>query len=132
MDATRRNPNARSSLAGKLDTLFGKIKGRSPNAKLVVLNYPHFYDLANDCIGLSQTKRTKIDEGIDVLDGVLSDAASAAGFTYADVRDAFSGHEICDDNRWLHSVNFSDFSESYHPTEDGHAQAYLPVFSAAA
>lgn len=31
--------------------------------------------------------------------------------------------------RWLHSVNFTDFGESYHPTADGHSQAHLPVFS---
>ena len=85
-----------------------------------------FYDLAYDCIGLSQTKRSKIDEGIDVLDGITADAASAAGFTFADVRGAFAGHEICDGNRWLHSVNFSDFSESYHPTADGQSRRLLP------
>jgi lysophospholipase L1-like esterase len=122
--------DARANLPGKLGTLFGDITSDAPNAHVVVLGYPEFYDLSNDCVGLSQTKRTKIDEGIDVLDGVLSDAAGSAGFTYGDVRSHFSGHEICDDNRWLHSVNFSDFTESYHPTADGHAQGYLPVFSA--
>jgi lysophospholipase L1-like esterase len=122
--------DARANLPGKLDSLYGQIRADAPNARVVVLDYPEFYDLANDCIGLSQTKRTKIDEGIDVLDGILQDAAGSAGFDFADVRGAFAGHEICDDNRWLHSVNFSDFGESYHPTADGHADAYYPVFSA--
>ena len=124
--------DARANLPGKLGSLYGQIRADAPAANVVVLDYPEFYDLANDCVGLSQTKRSKIDEGIDVLDGILQDSANAAGFSFADVRGAFSGHEICDDNRWLHSVNFSDFSESYHPTADGHSQAYLPVFSAAA
>jgi lysophospholipase L1-like esterase len=124
--------DARSSLPGKLDSLFAKIRAKSPNAKLVVLNYPHFYDLSASCVGLSTTKRTKIDEGIDVLATVLSGAASRAHATFADVRPAFRGHEICDDNRWLHSVNFADFGISYHPTEAGHASAYYPTFSAAA
>lgn len=121
--------DARATLPGKLDNLFGKIKSRSPIAKLVVLNYPHFYNLNNDCVGLSQTKRTKINEGIDVLSSVLSAAASRAGATFADVRPAFVGHEICDDNRWLHSVNFLDFGVSYHPTQDGHRNAYYPTFN---
>ena len=124
--------DARANLPGKLAALFGQISSRAPNARVVVLDYPHFYDLANDCIGLSQTKRTKIDEGIDVLDGILQNSAGSAGFGFADVRGAFTGHEICDSNRWLHSVNFSDFSESYHPTADGHSQAYEPTFAAAA
>jgi lysophospholipase L1-like esterase len=124
--------DAQANLPGKLASLYGQISSRAPSARVVVLDYPRFYDLANDCIGLSQTKRTKIDEGIDVLDGILQNSASAAGFGFADVRGAFTGHEICDSNRWLHSVNFSDFSESYHPTADGHAQAYLPVFTSAA
>jgi hypothetical protein len=29
-------------------------------------------------------------------------------------------------------VNFLDFTESYHPTADGHSQAYYPVFAGAA
>ena len=124
--------DARANLPGKLATLFGDISSDSPDAQVVVLGYPEFYDLSEDCIGLSQESRTAIDGGIDTLDDILSDSAGAAGFTYADVRGAFSGHEICDDNRWLHSVNFSDFGESYHPTADGHADAYLPTFSAAA
>lgn len=124
--------DARANLPGKLAALYGQISSAAPYARVVVLDYPEFYDLANDCIGLSQTKRTKIDEGIDVLDGILADSAAAAGYTFADVRGAFSGHEICDDNRWLHSVNFFDLGISYHPTADGHSQAYFPVFSAAA
>jgi lysophospholipase L1-like esterase len=121
--------DAQANLPGKLGSLYGSIRADAPNAAVVVLDYPDFYDLANDCIGLSQTKRAKIDEGINVLDSITGDAARNAGFAFADVRSAFAGHEICDDNRWLHSVNFSDFSESYHPTADGHSQAYLPVFS---
>jgi lysophospholipase L1-like esterase len=124
--------DARANLPGKLASLFGQISARAPYARVVVLDYPHFYDLANDCVGLSQTKRTKIDEGIDVLDAILQNSAGSAGFGFADVRGAFTGHEICDSNRWLHSVNFSDFGESYHPTADGHSQAYEPTFAAAA
>ena len=124
--------DANATLPGKLASLYAQIADRSPSARIVVLDYPHFYDLANDCVGLSQTKRAKIDEGIDVLDGILAQSAADAGATFADVRGAFAGHEICDDNRWLHSVNFTQFTESYHPTADGHAQAYYPTFAAAA
>ena len=98
----------------------------------MLLVIAHFYDLDQDCVGLSQDSRTAIDGGIDTLASIQSAAAARHGFTFADVRGAFGGHEICDDNRWLHSVNFGDFGESYHPTADGHSQAYLPTFAAAA
>lgn len=124
--------DAKANLPGKLATLFGDIRRDAPNARVVALGYPEFYDLSNDCVGLSQESRTAIDGGIDTLDSILKAAAGKAGDVFADARGAFSGHEICDDNRWLHSVNFSDFGESYHPTADGHADAYLPTFTAAA
>jgi lysophospholipase L1-like esterase len=124
--------DAQANLPGKLGSLYAQIRTAAPSAAVVVLGYPRFYDLAHDCIGLSQTKRAKIDEGIDLLDSITATAAGGAGFTFADVRGAFAGHEICDDNRWLHSVNFLDFGESYHPTADGHAQAYYPTFNASA
>ena len=124
--------DAEANLPGKLATLFGNIRAAAPHARVVVLGYPDFYDLSRNCIGLSQTSRTAIDGGIDTLDGILKSAAGKAGNIFADARSAFGGHEICDSNRWLHSVNFTDLGESYHPTAAGHADAYLPTFSAAA
>jgi hypothetical protein len=124
--------DASANLPGKLGALFSDIRSDAPNAHVAVLGYPEFYDLTSDCVGLSQDSRTAIDGGIDTLDSILADSAAAAGFSFGDVRAAFSGHEICDDNRWLHSVNFLDFGESYHPTADGHSQAYYPVFSSIA
>ncbi|HWC22719.1 MAG TPA: SGNH/GDSL hydrolase family protein [Flexivirga sp.] len=121
--------DAKANLPGKLATLYNAIRSKAPNAHVVVLGYPEFYDLSNDCVGLSQESRTAIDGGIDLLDSITSTAAGKAGFTYGDVRGSFTGHEICDSDRWLHSVNFWDFTESYHPTADGQAYGYLPVFA---
>jgi lysophospholipase L1-like esterase len=125
--------DARANLPGKLDNVYSDISSAAPSAHVVVLDYPHFYDLAASCsVGLSDESHTKIDEGIDVLDGLVQDAAARHGFTFADVRGAFGGHELCDSDPWLHSTNFLDLSISYHPTAAGHANAYYPVFSSAA
>jgi hypothetical protein len=48
------------------------------------------------------------------------------------VRSAFAGHEICDSTSWLHSVDWLNLSDSYHPTASGQSGGYYPVFSAAA
>jgi lysophospholipase L1-like esterase len=126
---------ARTVLPGRLNSLYSSIRSRSPGAKVVVLDYPRFYDLSIWwCVGLSSTSRSKINEGADVLDGVTQTAASAAGFTFADVRSRFAaGHEICDgSSSWLHSVDWSNIVQSYHPTASGQSGGYLPAFSAVA
>ncbi len=124
--------NATANLPGKLATVYNGIKSKAPNAHVVVLGYPDFYDLSKNCVGISQTSRAAIDGGIDLLDSITSTAAAKAGFTYGEVRGSFAGHEICDSNRWLHSVDFWDITESYHPTAAGQASGYLPVFAAKA
>lgn len=117
---------ARSELPGRLDGVYAEIRSRAPNARVVVLGYPHIYWLNGECsAGLSETKRAAIDQSSDVLAEVVSDRAAAAGFDFVDARSAFSGHEICapGDDWWLHSVTWP-IDESYHPTVAGQANGY--------
>ena len=125
---------ANSVLPGRLDTLFADMKNTAPNAHVVVLGYPEFYDLSksSSCIGLSTTKRTALNGGADVLDNVIQQAAGRAGFTYVDVRSAFTSHEICDSGSYLHSVDWSFLQDSYHPTASGQADGYEPAFASGA
>jgi lysophospholipase L1-like esterase len=124
---------ANTTLPGNLSTLFADIKADAPNAKVVVLDYPDFYDLSVPvCIGLSSGDHQALDNGINDMDGVIQTAAGNAGFYFADVRTQFSGHELCDNAGWLNSVEIFDIHTSYHPTATGQADGYLPVFTAAA
>ena len=123
---------ASTTLPGQLNTVLTGIRAQAPNAKVVVLDYPDFYDLgAWFCIGLSSADHQALDAGVDILDGVIKEAAAANGDGFADVRSAFSGHQLCDWHAWLHSVTWP-IGNSYHPTAAGHQDGYLPVFSAAA
>lgn len=121
-----------SSLPGELNSALAAIAQAAPAARVVVLGYPELYDLSKSstCIGLSTTDRTDLNQAADELDATIQAAAGRYGDVYADVRSAFSGHEICDSGSWLHSVNILDISESYHPTADGQQDAYYPVFAA--
>ncbi len=122
-----------TTLPGNLSTLFADIKADAPNAKVVVLDYPDFYDLSvSICVGLSSADHQALDNGINDLDGVIQTATDNAGFYFADVRTQFSGHELCDSAGWLNSISIFDIHTSYHPTATGQADGYLPVFKAAA
>ena len=123
-----------AQLPGELNAVLADIKADAPNARVVVLGYPELYDLSKSatCIGLSTTDRKDLNAAADELDGQVKAAAGRYGDVFADVRAAFAGHEICDSGSWLHSVNILDIGESYHPTATGQADAYEPVFAAAA
>jgi lysophospholipase L1-like esterase len=123
-----------TKLPGELDSVLGDITSDAPAARVVVLDYPQFYDLAqsSSCIGLSTTDRTDLNAAAVDLDGAIQAAAARNGDVYAGVQPYFTGHEICDSSPYLHSLNFLDIDESYHPTAAGQADAYYPAFSAAA
>ena len=121
-----------NTLPGQLNTTLADIRAHAPNAKVVVLDYPDFYDLsARLCLGLSRADHQALDNGVNDLDGVLQAAAAKNGDTFADVRSEFSGHELCDGSGWLNSVTLP-IGNSYHPTATGQKDGYLPVFTAAA
>lgn len=121
-----------STLPGKLDNLYSVIRGKAPSAHVVVIGYPRFYLLGQTCLGLSETKRSAINGAADYIDAAIAKVAANHGFTFGDVRTTFGGHEICSGSSWLHSVNWLDIGESYHPTAAGHSSGYLPVLNSAA
>ncbi|MEU3557013.1 SGNH/GDSL hydrolase family protein [Streptomyces fragilis] len=119
-----------STLPGNLDALYTDIRNRAPNARVVVLGYPKFYNVQAICVGLSDTKRTAINAASDLLNSVMSQRAAAYGFAFGDVRTTFAGHELCSGSAWLHSVNWTNIGESYHPKAAGQSGGYLPVLNA--
>jgi lysophospholipase L1-like esterase len=120
-----------TTLPGLLDRVYSTIKSKAPNAEVVVLGYPHLYKIGGSCaLGLSDTSRSYLNGGADALDTVIEKEATNAGFTFADVRSVFTGHEICSSSAWLHSVTYP-VDESYHPTATGQASGYYPTFRSA-
>jgi len=118
-----------STLPGQLDSVYSAISAKAPNAHVVVLGYPRFYQLGTTCLGLSETKRKAINDAAGYLDTAINKAAANHGFTFGEVRTTFTGHEICSGSSWLHSVNWLNIGESYHPTAGGQSGGYLPVLT---
>ena len=124
---------ARNQLPALLNGVYTQIRDRAPNARVVVLGYPHIYHLNGSCsVGLSETKRAAINSSSDVLAEVISGRASAYGFTYVDGRTAFDGHEICaSGTRWINSLTWP-VDESYHPNSTGQRGGYYAALEAVA
>ncbi|MFF5706318.1 SGNH/GDSL hydrolase family protein [Streptomyces sp. NPDC012794] len=119
-----------TTLPGQLDQVYNAISGRAPAARVVVLGYPRFYKLNGTCVaGLTEGERTAINGAADHLNAAIAKRAADHGYTFASVVGAFTGHEICSGSPWLHSVNWTNIGESYHPTAAGQSGGYLPVFS---
>ncbi|WP_405204712.1 SGNH/GDSL hydrolase family protein [[Kitasatospora] papulosa] len=122
-----------STLPGKLDSVYSAISAKAPSARVVVLGYPPFYQLGGSCIaGLSEKERTAINGAADYLNAATAKRAADHGFTFGDVTSTFTGHEICSGSAWLHSVNWLNIGESYHPTAAGQSGGYLPVLNSRA
>ncbi|MBY8878572.1 SGNH/GDSL hydrolase family protein [Actinacidiphila acidipaludis] len=120
-----------TSMPRLLDSTYAAIHAKGPNARVVVLGYPHLYQVPGDCLlGLTDASRKAIDAAADDLDTVIAKRAADHGFAFADVRGRFKGHELCSGAPWLHSVTLP-VDESYHPTADGQSGGYLPAFTAA-
>lgn len=119
------------SLPGSLDALYDGIRARAPQAQVVVLGYPRFYQLSGSCVaGLSEAERTAINNASDVLNDVLAKRSADAGFTFSSVVDEFTGHELCSGDAWLHSVTVP-IQNSYHPKSAGQSGGYLPALRSA-
>ncbi|MGW6461405.1 SGNH/GDSL hydrolase family protein [Streptomyces sp. NPDC055078] len=119
-----------TTLPGRLDGVYSAIDRRAPNADVVVLGYPRFYRLGGNCVaGLTERERSAINGAADHLNTAIAKRAADHGFDFADVVPAFTGHEICSGSSWLHSVNWLNVGDSYHPTAAGQSRGYLPVFA---
>jgi len=121
------------TLPRNLDRLYTAISRKAPGAHVVVMGYPHLYKLHGSCaVGLAETARSAVDRAVDQLDTVIAKRAADHGFTFADVRGAFHGHEICSTSPWMRSIDLLALTESYHPTALGHSRGYLPALGRAA
>jgi lysophospholipase L1-like esterase len=123
---------AAEELPAKLDAVYTEIETRAPDAEVVVTGYPRLFAARNTCDALgaiSIAEQQRMNTGADLLSAEIEEAAAAHGFAYVDVRDEFTGHEVCSAQPWLHGFTLTDVP--YHPKASGHLAGYLPAVLAA-
>jgi lysophospholipase L1-like esterase len=117
-----------NTLPGALATLYASIRSKAPNAKVVIVGYPRVFN-GEDCNAatfFSPAEESRLNQTADLLNGKLSAAASAKGFSFANPTSRFVGHAVCDDPEWLNGLS-NPVSESYHPNRSGQSGGYLPL-----
>jgi hypothetical protein len=62
---------------------------------------------------------------------MIKSRASAAGFTFADVRSTFTGHGVCASKPYLNGLTIIPPQNSYHPNANGYTLGYLPALTSA-
>lgn len=120
----------RDELPGRLDSLYGAVDDRT-SADVVVLGYPRLFSHDTWCL-MSAPKRTAVNRAADALAEVTGDRAKAAGFEFADVREAFDDHGACADDPWLNGLVLIPVDRSYHPNRAGQESGYLAALTDAA
>lgn len=120
-----------NQLPTRLGGLYSSIRGRAPQAKVVVAGYPRVFN-GEDCNAFtwfSPTEESRLNATADLLNAKIKTAAGNAGFAFSNPTSAFVGHAVCDDTEWLNGLS-SPVSESYHPNRLGHASGYAPLVGA--
>lgn len=115
-----------TTLPGRLDATYQDIRGRAPNARLVVLGYPRLYRTGFCLFEISDARRTRINAVADTLAAAIAQRAAAAGATFVDARGPYSGHEVCSSSPWINGTTWP-IGDSYHPNRSGYSQGYLPM-----
>lgn len=120
----------KNTLPGRLSTLYSSIRAKAPNAKVVIVGYPHLFQ-GEDCNAgtfFSPSDESLLNQTADLLDSKLAAAASARGFSFVNPVSRFTGHAVCDSVEWLNGLS-SPTSESYHPNRVGQSSGYVPLVS---
>jgi len=131
---TTTTANLSATLTQPLDAAFAAVRQAAPNAKVIVLGYPHVFSTVSclGTLGISSTEEKDANALADALDKLIQSQATAPayGFTYESAIIPWTGHAVCSSSPWLNGLNLFNTGESYHPNKAGQSSGYLPLVTA--
>jgi len=117
-----------TQLASKLDAMYTQIKSRATAAKVIVLGYPHLFSgTCLGALGISSSEVTASNNLANAMDTVTKTEATNYGFTYKSAITQFTNHGVCASSAWLHGLDLTSITSSYHPTTTGQSSGYEPL-----
>jgi lysophospholipase L1-like esterase len=118
----------RTVLPGLLDSVYAKVASGAPNAQVFVTGYPRLFSPEyGTYLGASPAEQQALNDGADLLNGVIAQAAAAHGFRFVDVTKRFDGHGVNAPEPWV--LGLFD-PGAFHPNADGY-EAYTAAVTAA-
>ncbi|MVU75892.1 SGNH/GDSL hydrolase family protein [Nocardia sp. ET3-3] len=119
-------PSRLSQTSAKVAKLVSDIKSRAPQARVVLVGYPHILpDDASLCAGRQPLLPGDIDWARDtVVGGLNTMLSSQPGTTYFSTYDIYTGHDVCEaiPDRWVNGTSVDNGSGAkFHPNQYGHA-----------
>ncbi|KRF29429.1 SGNH/GDSL hydrolase family protein [Nocardioides sp. Soil805] len=117
-----------TQLPGLLDAVHTQVAAAAPDASVVVTGYPRLFSPENGAyLGASLAEQQALNDGADLLNGVVEAAAVRHGFDFVDVTERFDGHGVNAPEPWV----LGPFDPgAFHPTLDGYL-AYAAAVTAA-
>lgn len=118
-----------NEMPGELDAVYSDVREAAPNAEVVITGYPLLFSgvLCQLLVNIMPEEQERLNEATHTLNDTIAGVAAEHGFEFADVRDNFDGHAVCDDEEYLHGLTGPLVIESFHPNLDGQQQGYLPA-----
>lgn len=115
-------------LPGLLDDTYTEIRAAAPDAHVVVTGYPRLFSPEfGDYLHASPSEQQAMNDGADLLNAVIAEAAAAHGFQFVDVTKRFVGHGLNSDDPWILGVGDPGL---FHPNAAGY-EAYAAAVTAA-
>lgn len=118
-----------SSIAEDAGGVYRQLKEEAPNARIVVLGYPHLFPTGDPaggptCVGIAarygDDERAFVRTASSQLNDALQAESVAAGVDFVPTKSMFSGHEQCGaDDDWINTFKLLDLESSFHPDESG-------------
>src|SRR4051812_27502155 len=113
----------RGDLPRRLRRVYEAIRDRAPRATVVVAGYPRLFARRSWCspIGrIDDREQRRLNDGADLLARTIgAEVRRHRGFRFADVREAFKGHEVCSSAPRIHDASDPAIS-SFHPNPRGY------------
>jgi lysophospholipase L1-like esterase len=113
----------RADLPRRLRRVYEAIRDRAPRATVVVAGYPRLFARRPWCspIGrIDEREQRRLNDGADLLVRTIrAEVRRHRGFRFADVREAFDGHEVCSRAPRIRGVS-DPAVYSFHPNARGY------------
>ena len=115
------------ALPTALDRVYQLVADHAPNAHVVVTGYPHLFSPEyGDYYGASPAEQRAMNDGADLLNEVIAEAAERHGFQFVDVTKRFEGHGTNSTEPW---INGPFDAGALHPNLHGY-RAYTAALTA--